>query len=66
MPAPIQYAHNITRRLARVRKDGTLKYLRPDGKSQVTVEYGEDGVVRRIACVVVSASTARSRAGPDR
>jgi len=55
MPAPIQYAHNITRRLARVRKDGTLKYLRPDGKSQVTVEYGEDGVVRRIACVVVSA-----------
>jgi S-adenosylmethionine synthetase len=55
MPAPIQYAHNITRRLAQVRKDGTLKYLRPDGKSQVTVEYGEDGVVRRIACVVVSA-----------
>ena len=55
MPAPIQYAHNITRRLAQVRKDGTLKYLRPDGKSQVTVEYGEDGVVKRIACVVVSA-----------
>jgi S-adenosylmethionine synthetase len=55
MPAPIQYAHNITRRLAQVRRDGTLKYLRPDGKSQVTVEYGEDGVVKRIACVVVSA-----------
>jgi S-adenosylmethionine synthetase len=55
MPAPIQYAHNITRRLAQARKDGTLKYLRPDGKSQVTVEYGEDGAVRRIACVVVSA-----------
>jgi S-adenosylmethionine synthetase len=55
MPAPIQYAHNITRRLAAARKDGTLKYLRPDGKSQVTVEYGEDGVVKRIACVVVSA-----------
>jgi S-adenosylmethionine synthetase len=55
MPAPIQYAHNITRRLAQVRKDGTLKYLRPDGKSQVTVEYAADGVVKRIACVVVSA-----------
>ena len=55
MPAPIQYAHNITRRLAQARKDGTLKYLRPDGKSQVTVEYGADGVVKRIACVVVSA-----------
>jgi S-adenosylmethionine synthetase len=55
MPAPIQYAHNITRQLAKARKDGTLKYLRPDGKSQVTVEYGEDGVVKRIATVVVSA-----------
>ena len=55
MPAPIQFAHNITRRLAQARKDGTLKYLRPDGKSQVTVEYGEDGVVKRIATVVVSA-----------
>jgi S-adenosylmethionine synthetase len=55
MPAPIQYAHNIARRLAQARKDGTLKYLRPDGKSQVTVEYGEDGVVKRIATVVVSA-----------
>src|SRR3984893_8277990 len=55
MPAPIQYAHNITRRLAQARKDGTLKYLRPDGKSQVTVEYGADGVVKRTACVVVSA-----------
>ncbi|HXA42856.1 MAG TPA: methionine adenosyltransferase [Candidatus Solibacter sp.] len=55
MPAPIQYAHNITRRLAQVRKDGTLKYLRPDGKSQVTVEYGDDGVVNRVSCVVVSA-----------
>jgi S-adenosylmethionine synthetase len=55
MPAPIQYAHNITRRLATARKDGSLKYLRPDGKSQVTVEYGEDGEVKRIACVVVSA-----------
>jgi len=55
MPAPIQYAHNVTRRLAQARKDGTLKYLRPDGKSQVTVEYAADGEVKRVACVVVSA-----------
>src|SRR5438309_3490435 len=54
MPAPIQYAHNITRRLAQVRKDGTLKYLRPDGKSQVTVEY-EGQTVKRVHTVVVSA-----------
>jgi S-adenosylmethionine synthetase len=54
MPAPIQYAHNITRRLAQARRDGTLKYLRPDGKSQVTVEY--DGhTVKRVHTVVVSA-----------
>jgi S-adenosylmethionine synthetase len=54
MPAPIQYAHNITRRLAEVRREGTLKYLRPDGKSQVTVEY-EGNQVRRVHTVVVSA-----------
>jgi len=54
MPAPIQYAHNICRRLAQARKDGTLKYLRPDGKSQVTVEYDGDRV-KRIHTVVVSA-----------
>jgi S-adenosylmethionine synthetase len=55
MPAPIQFAHNITRRLAATRKDGTLKYLRPDGKSQVTVEYTADGQVKRVHTVVVSA-----------
>jgi S-adenosylmethionine synthetase len=55
MPAPIQYAHNITRRLAQARRDGTLKYLRPDGKSQVTVQYNADGTVQRIHTVVVSA-----------
>src|SRR5437660_12890775 len=55
MPAPIQFAHNITRRLAQARKDGTLKYLRPDGKSQVSVEYNGDGDVKRVHTVVVSA-----------
>ncbi|MEA2647281.1 MAG: S-adenosylmethionine synthetase [Chloroflexota bacterium] len=53
MPAPIQYAHNLTRRLAAARKDHTLKWLRPDGKSQVTVEY-EGNRVKRIHTVVVS------------
>jgi len=41
MPAPIQWAHLLSRQLAAVRKDGTLKYLRPDGKTQVTVQYNE-------------------------
>jgi len=53
MPLPISLAHKITRRLAQVRKDGTLGYLRPDGKSQVTVEYEGDKPVR-IHTVVVS------------
>jgi S-adenosylmethionine synthetase len=55
LPAPIYYAHALTRKLAELRKNGTLKYLRPDGKSQVTVEYGDDGSVKRIHTVVVSA-----------
>ena len=54
MPAPIAYAHRLTRRLAEVRKSGALPWLRPDGKSQVTVEYDETGAVKRIAAVVVS------------
>jgi S-adenosylmethionine synthetase len=52
MPAPIQYAHALTKQLAKVRKNG-LDFLRPDGKSQVTVEY-RDGKVSRIDTVVVS------------
>ncbi|MFZ0995347.1 MAG: methionine adenosyltransferase [Candidatus Dormiibacterota bacterium] len=55
MPAPIQYAHGISRRLAAMRKDGTLRWARPDGKSQVTVEYDEAGVPIHIDTVVVSA-----------
>jgi len=54
MPAPISMAHALSRRLARVRKSGELPWLRPDGKSQVTVEYGEDGQVRRCPAIVVS------------
>ncbi len=53
MPAPIYYAHKLTKKLSEVRKNGTLKYLRPDGKSQVTVEYDDDKVVR-IDSVVIS------------
>ncbi len=54
MPAPIAYAHRLTRRLAEARKSGALPWLRPDGKSQVTVEYDEDGAVKRIDTVVIS------------
>ncbi len=53
MPAPIYYAHKLTKKLSEVRKNGTLNYLRPDGKSQVTVEYDNDKVVR-IDNVVIS------------
>lgn len=52
MPMPISLAHKLTRRLTEVRKNGTLSYLRPDGKSQVTVEYDGDNVVRVDAVVI--------------
>ncbi len=54
MPAPIAMAHDLTRRLAAVRKSGELSWLRPDGKSQVTVEYDEDGKVLRCPAIVIS------------
>ena len=54
MPYPIMMAHRLTRRLSEVRKDGTLPYLRPDGKSQVTVEYDASGKPVRIDAIVIS------------
>ena len=54
MPAPIAMAHDLCRRLAAVRKSGELSWLRPDGKSQVTVEYDEDGKVLRCPAIVIS------------
>lgn len=59
MPLPIQLAHQLVRRLSEVRRDGTLPYLRADGKSQVTVEY-KDGKPVRVDAVVIS-----SQHGPD-
>ena len=53
MPMPIMYAHKLTHRLATVRKNGALDFLRPDGKSQVTVEY-ENGAPKRVDTVVIS------------
>lgn len=54
MPYPIAMAHKLARQLTKVRKDGTLSYLRPDGKTQVTVEYDENGVPKRLDAVVLS------------
>ena len=54
MPYPIMLAHKLTRQLTKVRKDGTLSYLRPDGKSQVTVEYDENDKAVRLDAVVLS------------
>ena len=54
MPYPIAMAHKLTLQLTKVRKDGTLAYLRPDGKSQVTVEYDENDTPKRIEAIVIS------------
>jgi S-adenosylmethionine synthetase len=60
MPAAISLAHKLCRQLTTVRKNGKLPYLRPDGKSQVTVEYGEDGRPARIDAVVISSQHSES------
>lgn len=54
MPMPISLAHKLARQLTKVRKDGNLSYLRPDGKTQVTVEYGDDGKPLRVETIVIS------------
>ena len=54
LPPAISFAHRLTRQLAKVRKDGTLDYLRPDGKSQVTVEFDDNDNVKRIHTIVIS------------
>lgn len=59
MPLPISLAHRLAEQLTAVRKDGTVPYLRPDGKTQVTIEYDEDGRPLRIDTIVVSSQHAR-------
>ena len=65
MPAPITYAHKLARQLTAVRKSGELDWLRPDGKTQVSVQYGENGGIERISAVVVSSQHADSIAIGD-
>ena len=60
MPTPISLAHKLTMRLSQVRKNGKLPYLRPDGKSQVTVEYDTNGKVLRVDAVVISTQHAET------
>jgi S-adenosylmethionine synthetase len=60
MPMPISLAHKLTAKLSQVRKSGKLPYLRPDGKSQVTVEYDASGTPRRVDAVVISTQHAES------
>ena len=60
MPTPISLAHKLTQRLSLMRKNGTLPFLRPDGKSQVTVEYDANGKVLRVDAVVISTQHAET------
>jgi S-adenosylmethionine synthetase len=60
MPTPISLAHKLTQKLSQVRKNGTLPFLRPDGKSQVTVEYDANGKVIRVDAVVISTQHAET------
>ncbi len=60
MPTPISLAHKLTQRLSQVRKNGKLPFLRPDGKSQVTVEYDANGKVLRVDAVVISTQHAET------
>ena len=65
MPAPISLAHKLCRQLTLVRKSGKLPYLRPDGKSQVTVEYDENGKPARIDAVVISSQHSETVSNED-
>jgi S-adenosylmethionine synthetase len=65
MPLPISLAHKLTQKLSEVRKNGTCPYLRPDGKSQVTVEYSSPGKVKRVDAVVVSSQHSDSVSNDD-
>jgi S-adenosylmethionine synthetase len=65
MPAPISLAHKLCRQLTKVRKNGKLPYLRPDGKSQVTVEYDENGKPARIDAVVLSTQHSETVSNED-
>ncbi len=65
MPAPISLAHKLCRQLTAVRKSGKLPYLRPDGKSQVTVEYDENGKPARIDAVVISSQHSETVTNED-